>query len=262
MKSICLLTLLLGLSLLFGCAPVEQSQEYGEIPLKVKGTPVDDVELDEGRFKVERADLAFGPLYLCSGLQAGHLCETARLEYLDSQVIDLLNEQEVSLGKLTGMSGLVRSWMYDLGIVSTFTQSRPVVLESAKELDGHSFVLEGLLTFQNREIPVKISVVMSQTESTEQGVPLVRKSQSEFFEYSITKKEVLGQNQKAMLVQFPFDEWIQILNFSRDLTEEKLDELCPSNDSCTPWIIEEDSSIFQQIKTTLLTQMRPQFEYQ
>ena len=245
-----------------GCAPIERSQEYGDIALQTQGTKIEEVQLNEGVLKVERADLAFGPLYLCSGVQAGNLCDTARLEFLDSKVIHLLDDNESSLGRLNGMSGMVQSWMYDLGIVSTLTHSRPVILNAARDLGGYSFVLEGTLRIQNRDISLKIEVALSQFDATEKGVSLVRKSQSESFRYTITKEDVLGQTQRVMMIRFPFQDWLESLNFSRDLTDAKLDELCPSADECSPWLVSEESEVMRQVKTTLVTQMRPQFNYE
>ena len=250
----------LGLTL-WGCGPIERGQVYGEIDFKTQGTRIEEVDVDEGILVVNRAELAFGPLYLCSGLQAGHLCETARLEFVESKIIDLLDDQEVTLGQLTGMSGLVQSWMFDLGIVSTRTHSKPVVLESARDLGGHSFVLEGTLTFQGRSIPLTIATALSQSDTTEQGVSLIRKSQSESFRYTITKEQILGKDQRSMLMRFQFKDWLEILNFNRDLTAEKLDSLCPTSNECEEWVVEEESTLMRQVKTTLLTQMRPRFEY-
>ena len=76
---------------------------------------------------IDRADLAFGPLYLCAGATAGDLCDTARFEWLDSAVVDTTLSDPVKVGELSGVTGTVRSWMYDLGLSSQLTREAPFI---------------------------------------------------------------------------------------------------------------------------------------
>jgi len=60
------------------------------LPLFLAGTNVSTPLMSVGDIpvRITRADLAFGPLYLCAGNTAGDLCDTARLEWLDTAVVD------------------------------------------------------------------------------------------------------------------------------------------------------------------------------
>ncbi len=174
---------------LTACA--ETSQERVQIPLEVTGTAPAGTVLSLGDVPVTltRADLAFGPLYLCAGTQAGELCETARLEWLDSVVVDALDAAPQPAGDLYGVSGVVQSWMYDLAISAQLTQREPVVLEAAEALGGHSLVLEGTAEVGGITLPFVAEVPVQQSSATELGVPVVRKSPSDAFFHDVSGAE-------------------------------------------------------------------------
>src|SRR5690606_17259403 len=90
-----------------GCADVGQKNET--ITLFVAGTDLSEPVIAVGEIEVlvDRADLAFGPLYLCAGATAGELCDTARLEWLDSVVVDTTSPEPMQVGELTGVTGHV-----------------------------------------------------------------------------------------------------------------------------------------------------------
>ena len=195
----------------FGTLTQQPMSEDADVPA---------IELDSGQYLlIDQAKLAFGSLYLCAGTSAGDLCDTARAEWLDSVVIDLLDEQIMSAGELIGHSGIVRSWMFDLGLSSLLTHRTPYELEAAQELNGASLVLNGRVrnkmnqdetntTDGIEEFPFSISVKIQQSEDTELGVPVIRKSNSESFEHDLTKGD------SSLLIRFPLASWLRNLKFS------------------------------------------------
>ena len=280
-----------------GCS--EMSQERIEIPLSVEGvdlsSPIrarDDVDVT-----LERAQLAFGPLYLCAGSTAGDLCETARLEWLGSAVIDLGSPEPREVGLLKGVTGEVRSWMYDLGISSQLTRSDPFTLDAARELDGASISLEGYAEVDGISVPFMISLEASQTDDTELGVPLVRKSSSDRFMHDVTRDD------RRLTVRFDARAWVQRLNFrpyvrrdectdelnatmsatvdgrtvicdgTTELTCEDqqtyttrdcsaLEQVCLPGVGCADRLeIESDSELYRALRNTLVSGERPTFRW-
>jgi len=178
------LTLFCALGLV-GCGAV--GQERVSVELFVGGVDARDPFETDGGAKVtlDRADLAFGPLYLCAGVTAGDLCSTARFEWLGTVVVDMLDGAGVYAGELTGVTGAVQSWMYDLGISSQLTRSEPYVLDAARELGGVSFVVHGTAEMNGVEIVFSAAVPLHQANSTEWGLPVIRKSASEQFYHDV-----------------------------------------------------------------------------
>ncbi|MCA9577952.1 MAG: hypothetical protein R3B40_22595 [Polyangiales bacterium] len=188
--------------LVLGCA--ESSQTRVQVPLEVQGTASAGPRMALGAVPVTltRADLAFGPLYLCAGAQAGELCETARLEWLDTVVVDALDPTAQEAGTLYGVSGVVQSWMFDLGISAQLTRDEPFVLDAAEALDGASLVLEGSAEVSGITVPFVARVPVQQTDATELGVPVVRKSSSDVF------REDVDGAERALQVRFDPAAWL------------------------------------------------------
>ena len=209
------LTLLL-MAFVVGCPEVGQVET--QFPLYVAGTDVSEPIVSAGDVSVtiNRADLAFGPLYLCAGATAGELCETARYEWLDAIVVDTTLSEPTKVGELLGATGTVYSWMYDLGISSQLTRDDPFVLDAAKELGDTSFLLEGIAVVNGIEIPFAAAVPIQQTEDTELGVPVVRKGSSESFYRDIDTSE------QTLLLRFDPSAWVKGMDFRPYVT----------NDSC------------------------------
>lgn len=70
---------------------------------------------DGWQVELTTATLVFGPLYLCPAPQAGDLCDIARAEFLEAATIDALATSAQPLGQLAGVSGVVRSAMWEYG---------------------------------------------------------------------------------------------------------------------------------------------------
>lgn len=137
----------LGLAALAACG--ETGQEHIRLPLFAQGTAQTELTLEDAMIQLTRADVALGPLYFCAASGADvELCQTAMAEFLDTVVLDTLEAAPRRLGDLAGVSGQVRSALYDYGVSWLATQQAP---EARTEL-GHSAVLEGTITREARAI--------------------------------------------------------------------------------------------------------------
>jgi len=282
-----MLALALTALLTAGCA--DTGQDRANVPLFVAGTDVSQpmTALLDVPVTIDRADLAFGPLYLCAGATAGDLCEVARVEWLGTVVVDLTTAAPAEAGELTGVTGPVQSWMYDLGISSQLTRSEAYILDAARELGDTSLVLEGSAVVDGIPVPFSASVPVLQTEDTELGVPVVRKSSSESFFQDIDASEA------GLLVRFDVTAWVRGIDFtpsvSRDVCavdgpdlicdgtlERTCDadtelsvrdcaddaEVCIPNQGCrSRWVIEDGSEAFRALRNALLSGQRPTFTW-
>lgn len=128
------LLVLTGSALLLASC-VETGRAYVELPLLASGTGETRVEQGEWTLELARADVAFGPLYLCATESASpEFCESAVLELTEAVTIDALDPAPQELATTFGVTGTVRSAMWDYGISWLATQPRARPLEGA--VDG------------------------------------------------------------------------------------------------------------------------------
>lgn len=220
MNSRCALTIFATFNA--GCS--ETGQDHASVPLFVAGADVSEpvVAVGDILVTIDRADLAFGPLYLCAGVKAGDLCDTARLEWLGTVVVDTTNPDAEAAGALTGVTGPARSWMYDLGISSQLTRLTPFVLDAAKQLGDVSFLLEGRASVGEIELPFTASVPIQQTDDNELGIPVVRKSDTDSFYRDVSSDET------GLVVRFDSAAWVRKMDFRPYVTSESCAEGSPS----------------------------------
>ncbi len=242
-------------SALLACAcGGETGQERVEVPLYLAGSDVSQPVLAANgvALTLTRAELAFGPLYLCAGTQAGDFCDTARMEWLDSTTVDTLDEDERRAGDLVGVSGPVRSWMYDLGISSALTSAEPIVTEAAKDLGGASFLLEGTATSGASELRFIVRIAIAQGPNGERGMPIIRKSLNESFEHEVDRDE------RGLLLRFDPSRWLQRLDFAPYFTELP----CEVEAACSAEVLlEEPGPVYDQLRLELEAGERPNFEW-
>lgn len=199
MKPLALLSVSLALVL---TACVEPSQKWLEKPLFVERASAPTRTEEDFTVRLDSARLAFGPLYLCAGARAGDACETARLEWLDSRIVELVGEGRIEVGELAGLSGDVRSWMADYGFVSKLTETKPVALEAAKEL-GASLVLRGVATGGTRSLPFEVRLTITASETTGKGRPAISMPAAPSL---LLPMEDDG---RAVVVSFPLTRWLE-----------------------------------------------------
>lgn len=222
-----------------------------EVPLFVHGTAIEaPITVDGWQVELTNARLAFGPLYLCKGTQAGELCDTALLEWLDATEIDLLDEEPRWVGSLSGATGTARSWMYDLGITSIYTESDPITLPAAQSLGGNSVLLEGIATDGDRSIPFRAAIPVQQGAETEAGIPVVRKSPGEAFEHEVDVDE------EGLWIAFDAAPWLSQVDFG------SMSAPPVSQTNTTPVvIIEPDTQPYRALRNAVLSGERPAFRW-
>lgn len=114
-------------------------------PLVARAAPPDPFVVDGVTVTLDRAEVAFGPLYLCATAAASSdLCPSAQAELADAAVVDLLAGEDQSLGDIHGVSGAIRSATWDYGLTWFATQTQVDALPEAP--DGHAAVFEGTIS--------------------------------------------------------------------------------------------------------------------
>ena len=271
-------------------ACLDTGQQRVAVPLYLAGSALAQPlsAAGDGALTIDRAELAFGPLYLCAGNTAGDLCDTARLEWLDSRVIDLTSAAPMYAGELSGVTGTVRSFMYDLGISSQLTRDEPYTLAAARQLDGASFRVSGSVELNGARLPFQAELPIQQTEGTEPGVPVIRKSTSERFSHEVEPDE------SGLLIRFDVESVLRGLDLrgyldnamcsaggparvcagqleqrcasdgsvveTRDCTA--LTQVCLADQGCASALhLEPDSEPYRALRNALLTGARPIFEW-
>lgn len=242
-----------GVSLLSGVACSSAPQDFVDVPLVARGTSPSGLSLDEGvRLSLTRADVAFGPLYVCAGAQAGDNCDTARLEWRESAVVNTLDEEPQEIGILSGVTGEVRSFMFDYGITSLLTESEPQIQAAASELGGMSLLVEGVATIDGTEVPFTIGVVVTQTNETERGVSVIRKSSSDVFGGEVT------ENTSMLEVVFEPAEWLKALRRA-DFETAAPNCALGESDSCEEVTFDATSRVAGIVGQAMTAGVRPAF---
>ncbi|MEY4544715.1 MAG: hypothetical protein RL685_910 [Pseudomonadota bacterium] len=237
-------------------ACLDTGQDRASVPLRLAGATPSVLELASAwSVELSRAELAFGPLYLCPGFQAGSLCEIARLEWTESAVVDGLDPSARDAGLLKGATGPVRSWMYDLGISSLLTQQQPLALSAALELGNNSVRVEGIARNGVHAIPFLVELPVQQEEQTEVGVSVVRKSGSDRFEHDVTGDEA------ALTVRFDPAGWVQDIDFDA-LVEDAPCGTGAGGSGCVDQVrFAPDSQGYRAVRGALTAGERPAFEW-
>jgi hypothetical protein len=237
---------------LIGAATLSACLEANQVPvsfdLHVAGHEVEPsfAGRDGWQIELERAELAFGPLYLCPGARAGALCEEARAEFTESVVVDLLVPDPIRAGNMVGVTGSVRSWMYDLGLPSVLTQDEPLVLDAARALGGHSLRVEGVAQRDDVRIPFVAEVAVQREPDTEQGMPLVRKGGSARFRHEITAAT------RSLTLRFDVRPWLGDVDFAT--------LGCDTEPGCAaPVRFERGGQAWRAVRTALVAGAPPEF---
>lgn len=269
----------------FGC--YESPQQSVELALELAGTPASDAPLsDEGTARLSRAELAFGPFWLCPGAQAGELCDTARLEWLDAARVDVLSSSAQSVGELRGVTGEVQSYMYDLGISSLLGEPGSSFVAPVVDELGGSVWLEGTASVRGVDVPFGVRLTIATVEKSEQGVPVVRKSTSEAFSHRVSEAD------EALRVEFDPNAWLGSLRASDLLVDAPcaegvelgcreglelrceagvevgtrscaaLDQACRAGEGCVEQLgWSEDEPAYRALVQAVTAGVRPRFEF-
>lgn len=240
--------------LLLGCS--SPGPTWVRIPFSAEAAPLPpDILLPGGgTLHIESAQLAFGPFYLCASKTAGELCETARFEWLDAQVLDLTSSDVRSLGELTGTTGQVESYMFDLGITSSLTAVGAHPLPAADDLGGASLLVNGQLEGPGYRLPITIDLPLTATTASVRGVPVIQSQTSESFGHEVTAGD-------SLQIRFHPELWFASLT-AEDLLESMAPS-CVAPETCeSPLTVEPDSVAGEQLIQALTTGTRPEFMWE
>ena len=233
-----------------GLACIDTGQERVVIPLQVAGTALDEPIEGRDGFLIEltQAELAFGPFYVCAGALAGDNCQTARLEWLGSVVVDALDPSLLDAGWLSGVSGPVRSAMYDLGITSLLSMPAPVELAAAEALEGNSVRLSGRASRDAESLVFDFGLPIRQGADSEIGVSVVRISAAPDLVHEVTGAE------RSLLVRFDPRPWVRDIDFAAATGRTPAD----GDPSIS---VGPDSQAQRAVRAALLAGQRPSFEW-
>lgn len=118
---------------------------YVAVPLHGAGALRAPFEVEGWSVELDRADVAFGPVWLCATMAADpEFCATSVLELTETVTIDGLAPAPEPLGTMHGIRGSVRSAMFDYGISWLPTAARAAANEGAPE--GRSARFAGTAT--------------------------------------------------------------------------------------------------------------------
>lgn len=235
-------------------ACLDTGTERLTLPLTVSGTAASSSFQSTDGFDVTltRADLAFGPFYLCTSTSAGELCEEALFEWPDSVVVNALVDDRMEVGSLRGQTGLVQSYMYDHGFVSLLTQNDSLELDAATALGSVSVVVEGMARREDLVLPFTSSLVFEQGPDVEQGVSVVRSSPSQDVNFDITARGGM------LSVRFNPADWFSVTQFEA----VSMTQGCTGMEECAVSVVTEADSVGRGIRNGVLAGIRPEVRFQ
>jgi hypothetical protein len=142
--------------------------------------------------------------------------------------------------------------MFDYGISSLLTQEEPLVLDAVRELGGVSLRLEGTAELTGTVIPFSLEVVVKQSEGTERGVPVVRKSSSDAFDVEITTAST------ELTISFDPSSWLA--NLRAALFEQAVGP-CEIGvaETCPALSFDADSDVARVVGQAMTAGVRPDF---
>ena len=124
-------------ALIAGCGST--GQDVASFPIHGAGAGEAAFESDGWSVTIERADVAFGPVYFCATSFADmDVCPEAEAEWLGTASIDTLDPSPQMLGEADAITATVRSAMFDYGRSWLLTAERPRANAGAPR--GHSAV--------------------------------------------------------------------------------------------------------------------------
>jgi len=141
-----ILAALLGAFVLgaIGCG-ADTGRDVVEVPIHGAGTAVGPFAVGAWTVTLSEAELGFGAVYFCASASGTpDLCETALLDYTAAFTIDALDPTIVMQGQMPGVTGTIRSALFDYAIAWWPTLVDPTPEEGAP--GGHSARIAGSAT--------------------------------------------------------------------------------------------------------------------
>lgn len=146
-------------ALAFGLAAACGSTGQGitSFPIHGAGTGERTFEQEGWAVSLERADVAFGPVYFCATSFADvDVCPRAEAEWLGTRAIDTLDASPEMLGDADALTATVRSAMFDYGRSWLLTAERARANDGAPA--GHSAVFVARAVKGDLSLEVRASI--------------------------------------------------------------------------------------------------------
>jgi hypothetical protein len=217
---------------------VDRGRTRVSIPVHGAGTGTRTFVVGDTNVVLDDARVAWGPAYFCTTPFADvDLCPTALAEVRSAATIDALDDTPQMVGELEGISGTLRSAMFDYGITWLLPAAAASVDPGA--VDGaHSAHFAGSATRAGvtRHFVVDVDMIpRSSGVSAAHGVPTLH---------------TLSERADALVVRFDPAAIFAGADFS---------EL--STMTGDPVVVPEDSSIYQTVVIALSSSALPAFEW-
>ena len=183
------------MSLACSSIPSVQKVEYEAVGVAEIGGPL---VVGEWTIKLDRIDLAFGPVYFCAAnFGSNALCDTAAAELLTDNTLSLTSSGEVPLGRVHGFTGAIRSASFDFGIHWFPSQAAPTPAATAP--NGHSLVALGSFVRGAENLPFTLIVNATPQYAGQRFVP--------------TRAVVaeVTEETSGVRVHFPLGAWLKAL---------------------------------------------------
>ena len=130
-------------ALLAGCGST--GQDVASFPIHGAGAGEAAFESNGWSVTIERADVAFGPVYFCATSFADmDVCPAAEAEWLGTASIDTLDPSLQMLGEADAITATVRSAMFDYGRSWLLTAERPRANQGAPRGRSAVFVVRAI----------------------------------------------------------------------------------------------------------------------
>lgn len=152
---------------LAGCGTT--GQDVVTFPVQGAGTGERAFEKDGWSVTIERADVGFGPVWLCATPFAdAEICSEADAEWLGTRTVDALDPSPQMLGDAAAVTATVRSSMLDYGRSWLLTAEGPRADEGAPE--GHSAVFVVRATRADRTLEIHAAIDVDPPSAGETAV--------------------------------------------------------------------------------------------
>lgn len=153
--------------LLAGCGTT--GQDVVTFPVHGAGTGEVAFEQDGWSVTIERADVGFGPIWLCATPFADtDVCPSAAAEWLGTQAIDATRGEPEMLADASAVTATVRSAMLDYGRSWLLTDASTRANEGAPE--GHSAVFVVRATSAERALEIHAAIDVDPSSAGESAV--------------------------------------------------------------------------------------------
>jgi len=240
------LPLTLAALVLAGCG--ETGGARTSFALAAAGTAPSSQRVGDWDVVVDVATLAYGPVYLCSSVNAGlENCATAAAEHLGATSFDALAPEPSPMGTMDALTGVtVLSAMWDYGRTWRLPDAAPRALEGAVEGE-HSAILEIAATRRADGAVRRYRFVLDVDGGSQPSGTLTVRAR--------LPEHVVDGTERGLVVRFDPSLWASMVDFDAlaTLPEESPGELLE---------VPSDHAASSALTTALTTTALPTYEWQ